>query len=102
MDKSWLHVCTFLDMFYITILRPLVFECIPSILKWIWFGIILLVILSIRFLVLDTVGHLDTSHSTECFLTNKYSIFPTNDSSEPLDVKLCFSLSLVSFIPVVS
>ena len=76
-------------IFYVTILRPLIFEYIPSMLKRIWFGMILLIIPSICFFVLDTVGHLDTSHSTECFLTNKYSLLPVN-GSEPLDINFIF------------
>ena len=78
-------------LFYVTILRPLIFDYVPSILKRIWFGMILLIIPSICFFVLDTVGHLDTSHSTECFLTNKYGIFFMNGSElEPLDINFMF------------
>ena len=77
-------------IFYVIVLRPLVFDYIQSsMLKRIWFGILLLIIPSICFFVLDTVGHLDTSHSTECFLTNKYSIFSMN-GSKPLNINSMF------------
>ena len=46
---------------------------------------------SIYFFILDTVGHLDTSHSMECFLTNKYNIFSMNSSDiKPLDIDPMF------------
>ena len=76
---------------YITILSPLIFDYIPSILKQIWFGIVLLIIPSVCFFVLDTVGHLDTSHSTQCFLANKYGRFTMNASElEPLNINFTF------------
>ena len=76
---------------YVTILRPLILDYIPSVLKRVWFGMILLIILSVCFFVLDTVGHLDTSHSTECFLTNKFGIFSMNVSElEPLNINFMF------------
>jgi peptide/histidine transporter 3/4 len=78
-------------IFYVTILRPLIFDYVPSILKRIWLGIALLIIPFISFFILDIIGHLDTSHSTECFLTKKYGIFSMNSSDfEPLDTNAMF------------
>ena len=77
-------------IFYITVLRPYVSYYIPSILKRILFGIVLLTMPSVCFFILDTVGHLDSSHSTECFLTNRYSLILPSNGSEPLDINYMF------------
>ena len=78
-------------IFYVTIIRPLIFDYIPGILKQLGFGIILLIIPSICFFILDTVGHLNTSHNSECFLTNKYNLFFVNGSElEPLGINYFF------------
>ena len=86
---------------YVAILRPLVFEYIPSMLKCIGFGMILLIMPTLIFYILDTVGHLNTSNSTECFLTNHYSVLPLN-SSEPLDINSMFENGASSFTQMAS
>ena len=74
---------------YTTILRPLMFDYIPGILKRVWLGNALLITPFIFRFILDIVGHLDTSHSTQCFLTQK--IFSMNSSSfEPLNMNVMF------------
>ena len=80
-------------IFYVTILRPLVLDYIPSILKRLWLGIILLILPSICFFILDTIGHLDISpHSTECFLTRTFVM--NSSELETLDIN-----SMFLFIP---
>ena len=91
MDLLPLLTSVTLLIFYVTILLPLISDYIPGILKRLWSGIILLTIPTICFFILDTVGHLNTSHNSECFLTNKYSLFSVNGSElESLGINYMF------------
>ena len=75
---------------YVTILRPLISDYLPGILKRIWFGIILFIIPMICSFILDTVGHLKTSPSNSvCFLTNIHGYSFIN-SSETLHINSFF------------
>ena len=79
---------------YTTLLRPLIFDYIPGILKRVWLGNALLIIPFIFLFIFDIVGHLDTSHSTQCFLTQTltyYGMFSINNSNyEPLNMNVMF------------
>lgn len=79
-----LLVCV-LFIIYIMLLRPLIYNYIPGILKRIGLGMIFLVIPILCFLILDSVGHTGTSHSTECVLTMQYNLF-TGDDNAPLGI----------------
>ena len=85
---------------YTTLLRPLVFDYIPGILKRVWLGNALLIIPFIFLFIFDIVGHLDTSHSTQCFLTptlTYYGMFSMNNSNyESLNMNVMF-LSVPNF-----
>ena len=65
---------------YIVLLRPLVQDYIPSMLKRIGLGMILMLTPILCFFIIDIIGHATTDDIQTCFLTSAYYTFGKSQS----------------------
>ena len=94
-------------VFYIILLRPLVQSYIPSMLKRIGLGMILMVTPILCFFILDTIGHTTTSAESYgaqiCFLTDAYglvTLVKTNSALLLIPIFANISGSMIFYIAV--
>ena len=75
---------------YMLVLRPLFYDYIPGILKRMGLGMILLIVPTLSFFIIDIIGHTRVSHTSECFLTMDPHTFNYSEVDMPLGISPLF------------